>query len=150
MQTDAFLAYGHFLAMFLIVATVAVEMALCRPGLRRQTAKFLARVDIVYFVAAIFVLITGGLRLFLGLKGTGFYLGNPAFYVKMGLFLLVGLISILPTLQFIRWSRQSNEEMDALLPTAEVARVARWVRLEFGLLLLIPLVAALMARGIGY
>jgi putative membrane protein len=51
----------------------------------------------------------------------------------------VGLLSIPPTLAFRRWRRAAPDE-------AAVGGVRRLLRLEVGLLLLIPVFAALMAR----
>jgi putative membrane protein len=147
MITDALLAYGHFLSMITTVAALAVEAVLCRPRLSRPLAKVLGRVDIVYFVAAILALTTGFLRVFWGLKGSAFYLNNPVFYTKVGLFLLVALLSIPPTIQFIRWGRQAA---DVAIPPVEIARVNRFLYIELALLALIPLLGSLMARGFGY
>ena len=42
-------------------------------------------------------------------EGSAFYFGNPFFNAKMALFVLVGLVSIYPTVRFIKWRAQMRE-----------------------------------------
>jgi putative membrane protein len=70
------------------------------------------------------------------------------FWLKLGLFLLISLVSIRPTMTFIRWRRLARAGGGAPPPT-EIATTRRWVLLQAGLLIALPLFAALMARGIG-
>jgi putative membrane protein len=150
MLRDAILAYGHFFAIIATAATLAVEAVLCRPGFNRATANLLGRIDLFYFGAAILALATGFLRLFFGVKGSAFYLQNPVFYAKVGLFVVIALISISPTLRFIRWGRQAAADPDQPIAHDEVRQAARFIYVELGLLALLPLLATLMARGFGY
>lgn len=147
---DALLAYAHLIAIIATAATLLIEATLCRPNLDAASARLLGRVDLLYLVAAILALSTGLLRLFWGLKGWAFYRNNPLFYVKVGLFRAVGLISIAPTLRFIRWARQLHATPEQAISSPEIVGTTRIVYLEIGLLTLIPLLGSLMARGVGY
>jgi putative membrane protein len=146
---EAAIAYLHFLSAFLLTAFVVTEFFLCRPGLQPAQVKTLARVDLYYLIAAAAVLISGVLRVFAVGKGASFYLGNPIFYIKLALFLAVGLVSIPPTLQFIRWQRALNAGEKRIAPDGDIGSARRYIALELVLLAFIPLVAVLMARGIG-
>ena len=137
------LAYLHYLSILLVAGFLTGELLLCRPGLDAAGARLLPRVDIAFFVCALLALATGLLRLFL-VKGAGFYLPNPVFWVKMALYVAIALISIRPTLLFMRWARAGTTP-----PAAEVATARRLIHVELGLLALMPLVAVLMARGVG-
>ena len=53
-----------------------------------------------------------------------------------------------PTLRFIRW-RNGLEAGSATPAADDVAKVRRVLHLELGLFALMPLMAVLMARGIG-
>jgi putative membrane protein len=108
----------------------------------------LARLDIVFFVSAIAALATGLLRLFFYAKGLDFYLPNLAFQLKMALYVTIALISIRPTTRFIRW-RRAVAAGGPVPAAAEVASVRRLIHVELALLALMPLMAVLMARGIG-
>jgi len=147
--TDALLAYAHFISIFATFGMLCAELVLCRGPLVAAQVRRLARIDIAYFACAMAVLATGLLRLFFGAKGSGFYLHNPVFHAKLGLFLLVGLISIPPTLRFIAWRKRMKGNEQATVTAAEARGAARLVHLELALLAAIPLLAALMARGVG-
>ena len=70
-----------------------------------------------------------------------------ASYIKLALFVAIGLISIAPTRYMLRWRRDAAESM--LPPPEEVAHVRRYLIAEILLFILIPLFAVLAARGIG-
>jgi uncharacterized membrane protein len=59
----------------------------------------------LFFASALTALATGLLRLFFYSKGVDFYVGNPFFWVKMALYVIIATLSIKPTLTFIRWKR---------------------------------------------
>lgn len=147
---DALLAYTHFIAIIATVSTVMAEAVLCRPGLTLPWAQRLGRVDLLYLVTAALALTTGLLRLFFGIKGSAFYFGNPVFWVKISLFIAVGLISIIPTLRFMRWTKTLRANHGAVIDERELTGTARIIYGELALLALIPLLAAFMARGFGW
>jgi putative membrane protein len=145
---EVLLAYLHYLSIIATGSFLTAELILCRPPLGEAQLRQLTRVDIAYFVSALGALATGVLRLFFYAKGLGFYLPNPAFQAKLGLYVVVAVLSVRPTMRFIRWSR--GLALGAGPPdAAEVRAVRRLVHVELMLLALIPLMAVLMARGIG-
>jgi putative membrane protein len=95
------------------------------------------------------VLVTGFLRLVWGAKGPTFYLDHWPFYVKFGLFLAVGFISIQPTLVFIRWRRMLERDAAWQVSEGERTRVRRVILLEVHLASMIPVFAVVMSRGLG-
>ncbi len=102
----------------------------------------------LFFASALMALATGLLRLFFYSKGVDFYVGNPFFWVKMALYVIIATLSIKPALTFIGWKRSIAGGGTA--PTGdEIASVRRFIHIELGLLALMPLMAVLMARGIG-
>jgi putative membrane protein len=148
MVLDAILAYLHFSAIFVLFAFLSVELVMLRAPLDARAIRLIGRVDLWYFGAAIAALVTGFLRLALGAKGAEFYMNAWPFYVKIGLFLAVGLISIQPTVAFIRW-RRALDDAAWRMDEAEQSRVRRLVMIEVHLAALIPLFAVIMARGLG-
>ena len=148
---DATLAYLHFVSIIAVVSTVVTEAFLCRPGLTLPWVQRLGRVDLLYLVTAILALSSGLLRLFFGAKGAAFYYNNPVFWVKIGLFIIVGLISIIPTMRFILWAKRlQGGERNSTIGDQEATGTAAIIYLELGLLALIPLMGSLMAHGFGY
>ncbi|MDM9558002.1 DUF2214 family protein [Bordetella petrii] len=149
MLQDALLAWFHYLAIFVLVVIMTAEAVLLRPNLSSDAVRRLALYDRLYLASALAVLATGVLRLMLGAKGAAFYMSNPWFHAKIGLFVLIALCSIPPTLTFLRWRKQALQQPGYAPGEAEIKRARRWVMIESHLLILLPLFAALMARGIG-
>ncbi|MCT7317027.1 DUF2214 family protein [Ralstonia sp. CHL-2022] len=149
MWLDALLAYLHYISIFTLIVFLTAEAVVLRPDMTPEIRQRLARYDAVFGFAALAVLITGLLRVFYGAKGYAFYVHNPVFHVKVGLFILVGLMSIVPTINILRWKKQGKTLPNFVPTPAEIAKTRRWVMIESHLIIFIPLAAVLMARGIG-
>ncbi len=150
MLLDATLAYLHFLSIISLVALILAEAALLRPALIAQSGRWLAKLDIGVAVAAVVVLAGGLSRALWGAKGWAYYAHNPVFHAKIGLFVLIALLSIVPTLQFIRWARAFRRDPACMVPAAELKRARRYVLIELHLLVLLPLLGVMMARGLHF
>lgn len=148
MWTDALLAYLHFAAIFTLIWFLAKEWTLLRAGAAHVDTDRIALADAGFGIAAGVVLITGALRAIYGVKGWAFYAHNPAFHVKIGLFVIVALISIAPTLRFMRWRKARRQDASFRVPEEEWRSVRRLVIIELHLIALIPLAAVIMARGL--
>ena len=146
---DFVLAAFHHVAVFALVIVLGTELVLMRPGLDAAGVARLGRLDAAYGGLAGLVLVAGLLRVAFGAAGWEYYAGNWVFWTKMGLFALVGLISVIPTMAIVRWRKRLAAEPGFAPDATEVRRHRRLIHLEAGLLLLIPVAAAAMARGIG-
>jgi len=149
MILDAALAYLHFTAIFLLFAFLTTQVILLRAPLDERSIRLLGRVDMFYGLSSVLVLLTGLLRLGLGAKGADFYMSSWPIYVKVGLFIIVGVISIKPTLEFIKWRRALDHSPTWKLPPEAQAAMRRIVMIEVHLAALIPVFAVMMARGLG-
>ena len=148
-MTSAFIAYLHYVAMISIAVVLVVEHMICMPGMTGSRIRVLARLDLLYMGLALLALGSGAARVVWFGKGAAFYLHNPVFYIKLALFFAVGLISIPPTLQYLRWMRSLESGATNVVADYQVLRVRRLIVIELSLFALIPLMATLMARGIG-
>ena len=135
----SFLAFIHHLAAFGLVSALVVESVLIKGELTPAVARKLARTDRVLGISATLLLVVGLVRVFWFEKGAAYYFQNAAFLAKLGLFIAVALLSIYPTVKFIRG-------VDA----ASVPRIRRILHLELAGVVLILLFAALMADGVGF
>ena len=147
MLLESLLAYAHFVAILSVVVFITSEAALCREEwLNAAVVRRLARVDIIYLVAAVAVLLTGVARTWWGMKGVDWYWQQPLLHLKLTLFVVIGGLSIPPTLAFRRWVKQLDTH--GTLPDAtEVRRVRRRVMIQAHIMVLIPLAGSLLARG---
>jgi len=147
MIDQAVAAYAHYLGIFAALGLLVAELALFRPRMDAATVRLLPRLDLAYLVAVIAIIVTGLLRVFFFAKGPGYYAGNGIFWIKMALFLVVGLLSLPPTFLFLRL-RKEAAGLDATLAAERFCRARWFVIAELAVFALIPLAAALMARGI--
>lgn len=146
---DILLSVMHFLLAFSLVAILAAQSALIRPGMTSSGLHLAASLDRAYGASAMLLLGIGFARVYWGAKGSSFYLSNPVFWTKIGLFATVAVLSIPPTLQLIQWVKQTALKPEFLPPTEQVRSAQRWLRAEAVVLLAIPFLAAAMARGYG-
>lgn len=117
MVAHVIIAYLHFLGIMALMATLLAEHVILQPRMSRLHMQRLIMTDLLYGTAAGVVLITGLSRWAHFGKGTSFYLQNPVFYVKVSLFLLVALLSIAPTLQFLSWRKAlKSDDLPVLDP----------------------------------
>ncbi len=123
MWLDAILAYLHFTAIFVLFAFLSIELVLLRGELAPPVIRMLGRMDVWYFGSAIIVLVTGFSRMAFGAKGAEFYLSSWPIYVKIGLFVIVAVLSVIPTLRFIEWRRRLDHDAAWRVPQAEQQRM---------------------------
>jgi putative membrane protein len=147
MDSDLFLAIAHHLVVFLLVGIFAAEFALLRPGLAGPRIRQLARLDALYGGVATLVIFVGVARVIFGAMGWQYYVGNHAFWGKMAAFLIVGLLTIPPTLAIRKWSKALDADASYSPGSTDIAANRRYLHLQAGALLLIPIFAAIMARG---
>ena len=149
MSTDAWLAIAHHLAVFAVLAVLSAEWALVRPGLTPAGIRTLARVDAAYGASAAAVIVAGTARVVAGAKPAEFYTDNPTFWFKMAAFAVVGLLSIRPTIKYIGW-RKSLADSGTPPAPAVLQSAHRAINVQLAVFASIPVLAALMARGIGH
>jgi putative membrane protein len=144
MLIDALLAFLHHLAAFSVVSILVTEWAVLRPGISATQLRLVGRLDAGYGAMAGMVLIIGGLRVAFGAKGWSFYSGDVFFWAKLVTFALIGLLSIGPTRAMARWRRIGAPS------DADLQAQRHWLNTQLVLAMLLPLFAALMARGLGH
>jgi putative membrane protein len=66
----------------------------------------------------------------------------------MVLFAVIAIISILPTVAYLRWDRRVAADGSIVLDDPEYRRLRSLLWAQIGILALLPLCAALMANGI--
>ncbi|WP_339877039.1 DUF2214 family protein [uncultured Algoriphagus sp.] len=146
MTPEIILRYLHFISIFAIVGSLVSEHLLLKKELTRKEIKRIATIDGVYGMGAL-ILLAVGLSLWLGGYGklTEFYTYNFIFHIKITLFALIGILSIYPTVFFIKNRKGDLDEFVQIPKT-----IFMLLRLELLLLFIIPLLAGLMAKGVGY
>jgi len=150
MATDLILAILHHFLVFALAGIIAAELVLVRPGLKRDTLALVGRIDGLYGLIAMVIILVGAGRVLFGLKGWEYFVGYWAFWAKMAAFALVGLLSVPPTIRFIRWRKAAAADPAFAVSDAEIRGVRFYLHAEVTVFIFIPTFAAIMARGVGY
>ena len=143
---DYLIRYGHYLAFLVMVASLVAEHQLTARTIDGREARKLARIDMIYGLSAALVILTGVLLVFgygFG-KGYEYYLKNGLFHAKVTVFVLIAALSLAPTLFFLR-HRRAGDQDSISVPRS----VIMLQRVQLLLVLLLPLLGLLLARGIG-
>jgi putative membrane protein len=140
-------AFLHHLAAFALVAALAVEFVLIRMPLSLASARRLLVVDAVLGGSAALVLVVGLLRVFYFEKGAAYYFSSHAFLTKLTVFILVAVLSIIPTMEFLSWRRPLKSGQVPQPDPKKLTLVAGLVHAELAGVVIILLAAAMMARG---
>ena len=140
-------AFLHHAAAFTLVAAVAVEFVLVRLELTNATARRLIAADAVLGASASILLVVGLARVYFFEKGSAYYWSNHAFLTKFSLFVIVGLLSIVPTREFLSWRKTVRAGAVPTVSADKVRSVARIIHIELAAIVIILLCAAMMARG---
>ena len=148
-MASAFMAFLHHLSAFTLVASVVYEFIAYRKSLTVEEARRIQRADLAYGISAGVLLVVGLLRVFFFEKGVNFYIHSPFFWVKMTAFLIVGLLSIGPTIRYLRWNKTVKANVAPEIGDNEFKRTRLVLTLEVIGLAVIMFSAAFMARGIG-
>jgi putative membrane protein len=141
---DLALAIAHHLLVFGLFGILFAEFMLVRPGMEPAAVRRVGIIDLAFGALAGLVLIVGFARAGMAAKGWAYYSHNGFFWAKVGVFLLIGLLSAPPTIAFIRWRKAGASPTDQ-----QVAGVRRFLHAEVILFALLPAFAAAMARGYG-
>lgn len=133
----------HLATLLVFAGTLVIANMATRPAITEEDVTNLAKVDLIGSLAAI-------LTFFLGLtlwqwvgKPAEFYSSNPVFLTKVGLFFLLLLLALLRKFLFRQKIATGADTI------AVPAAVRALLKIELLILVLLPILAFLAARGIG-
>lgn len=135
--------YMHFIGIIFLASGLISTHVLAMGELTASQFKRVVFTDAVYGIGALLVLIAGILLLVKVGKPAEFYTKNPVFHAKITLFILMGILSIFPTRYFLKNRKFSGASIQ--IPK----KIIMIIRMELLLLLIMPLLASLMAKGVG-
>lgn len=144
MMEDLIIRYFHFIGIMGLTSALVAEHLLLKPSMAVQDIRRIAIVDGIYGLSSIITLVMGLLLWFVVGKPADFYSANWVFHAKFSLFVLVALLSIYPTLFFLK-HRKGDSAHVVQIPKA----IIMIIRLELLLLFLIPMLGVLIANGVG-
>ena len=144
----ALFAFLHHIAAFTLFAALVVQLINLRGTLTLERARTLRVADMILGISAGLLLLVGLVRVFYFEKGAYYYFHSHSFLTKFGLFLVLGLLSIIPTREFLRWRSAVQSGQVPAVTEAKLKSVRSVVHYELVGVVLIILFAVLMARGV--
>jgi putative membrane protein len=140
-------AFLHHVCAFTLVSAVSIELVLIRQELTLASARRLQVTDMVLGIAAGLLLIVGLSRVFVFEKGAEYYFHSAAFIAKFSVFIVIGLISIIPTVEFLSWNKSLRVGEVPLPRPGKLRLITAVIHGELAAIVIILLFAAIMARG---
>jgi putative membrane protein len=141
---DLVLAIVHHILVFGLFGILFAEFMAVRPGISNTVVARIASIDLWYGLFAGAVVVIGLCRAIYAAKGWAYYSHNAFFWAKLGSFAAIGLLSIPPTLAFIRWRRSGVAPNDASIRSTRL-----YLHIQLTLFVVVLGCAAAMARGYG-
>jgi len=138
---EIFFRYLHFIGIMGLASTLVMQHLVIATEVTQKELKKMIFLDIIYAICVLITLIAG-LMLWLSVgKDASFYSTNWVFHVKLTLFIVIGLLSIYPTLFF-----KKSKKMGA-----EIVKIPKMIimliRMQLLLVFIIPFLGALIAKG---
>jgi putative membrane protein len=146
---SALFAFLHHVSAFALFAALVVEFVLIRSALTVESARKIQAADMIFGISAGVLVVVGLARVFHFEKGTAYYFQSWTFLTKFGLFIIIGLISIIPTMEFLRWRPAVKGGQVPAVSPEKIKQVRSIIHYEMAGVVVIMLMAALMAKGIG-
>ncbi len=149
MITEALLAYAHIMAFLMLATFMTSETALCRKDwINPAVVRRLAWVNLLTLVSGVLVLATGLARIAWGAKGSAWYWGQPLLHAKITLLVMMLGLSLLARRRYVAW-RQSLDAQGSLPAESDLRGTRRLVMWAAHLMVVVPLLAVFLARGVG-
>ncbi len=136
--------YLHFISIFILFSVLVIELCIIKRKMTYSNFLILKKADLFFGVFAALTVITGLFRIYYFGKGKDYYLTNYIFILKFSLFILVGLLSIYPTLQFLKLGKLKVK----FIELKQFKIIVFLLKIELILLLIIPFLAVLVAKGV--
>ena len=141
-------AFLHHIAAFMLFATLVVEFVLVKDELTLRTAQRLLKIDAAFGISAGVVLVVGILRVIFFEKGADYYVHSVPFIAKVSLFVIVGLLSIYPTVKYMSWRPAVRQGQVPVVDAGTLRTLRRVLHVELAGVAILILMAAMMARGV--
>jgi putative membrane protein len=142
-----YFAFLHHIAAFTLFAALVIEFVLIKDELSLRTARNIRHADMAFGIAAGVVILVGFLRVFYFEKGPDYYFHSAFFDMKMMAFIIVGLLSIYPTVVFLSWSKALKAGQLPVVSAGKMRIIRSLIHLELAGIAVVILCAALMAKG---
>lgn len=149
MIPSALMAWLHYMCIFSAIGLLVAEFILYRRELSEPLARRFALLDGIYGIAALGIVGSGFARAAWFEKGWAYYQFHPVFWTKVCVYILWALFSLPPTVHFLKLRKRDAVNGIVSIDPSEYRRVRACMVAQLLLVPVPPLLAALLARGVG-
>nr|YP_009530288.1 hypothetical protein PMNZ_011 [Paulinella micropora]AXY62977.1 hypothetical protein PMNZ_011 [Paulinella micropora] len=146
---NATISYIHYLGVMICLSSLVLQRKLIQTSLSKYDFSLIIVSDIAYGIASLLVLISGILKVLYFGKTSIFYIENPLFWWKIGIYLAIGGLSLYPTVTYVLWIIPLLRGNIPNVNQQVISRLSLILNTEIFAFIIVPLLAALMTRGIG-
>lgn len=139
--------YFHILGIMVLTGSLMAMYLVLKSGLSEKQVRLASMMNALYFLSAAVVLASGLLRWFVVGKWAVFYNVNPLFHIKITLFVVVLILAIFPAIKINKWKKLLRQGDLSAIPEKETKKIFWFLRIEFLLIAILPLLAAMVANG---
>ena len=140
---EFFVKYLHLICFAIMGAVLFTELILVSNKMKSSSIHKISILDAIYGLSALVIFILGLVLWFYIGKPSSFYTVNIFFKIKIILFIFLGILSIYPTIFFIK-NRKFKDDIIVVPNSIKIIII-----IEIFIFLLIPFFAILMANGYG-
>ena len=135
--------YIHFLSIMVLSTSLVTEYKTLTKEVTIQQLKRTVKINAIYGFSTLLIFITGLLLWFSVGKLAEYYTSNWLFHIKLTSFIIMVVLFIRPTI-FLLKNKNSKQKIISIPKSVRLL-----VRIELVLLAIIPLLAVLIANGVG-
>ena len=142
-----FIHYIHILGIMILMGSLIAEYLIAKIKITKESIRMLSIANSIFLISLVVILISGLFRWFIFGKGNDFYMTNPFFHTKLTLYIILAILAFFPGGKIKKWKNQLNHDSSFQIAEKEVKSLFLLFRIEFLLMIIIPLLAVLVARG---
>ena len=148
---EALVAYSHYLFLLIGMGLLVFERVTVKAGMSKEDEKSLVFADASYGINGALLAASGYFRVVEYGKGWEFYSHEPLFWLKIAFAGVLAGLSAFPTIIITQRGFKIFKDLPLEPMSEELAkRMHSVINAEISAILSIPVLATLMARGVGY
>jgi putative membrane protein len=130
-----------------LMGSLISEYFIAKIKITTQSIRMLSMANSIFVVSLVIVLLSGLFRWFMFGKGHDFYMTNPFFHTKLTLYIVLAVIAFFPGKKINKWKKKLGNDGSFQIAEKELKSLFLYFRIESVLIIIIPLLAVLVARG---
>ena len=143
---DIFIPYLHYLGIMTLTGSLMALYVLVTSGLCKTRMELISKMNLLYWISLILLMITGLIRWFMIGKHAIYYNGNPWFHIKLTLFVIVLIYAAIASVRIGKWKVLVNMGRVHDISRKDRVKFLWLLRIQFILVIIIVFLAVLVTN----